>query len=482
MDVIRMWAAERGISIVQEYSDEGKSGLNIRGRSGLARMIDDVSSGTTPYSCILVYDISRWGRFQDVDESAHYEFICKRHGIAIHYCAEQFENDGSTGSNLIKSVKRTMAGEYSRELSSKVFQGACRLIRLGFKQGGTAGYGLRRMLVSQDGIRKGVLRMGEHKSIQTDRVILVPGPIEELEIVRWIYDRFVNDRKSETEIATDLNTRFILTDFQRPWTRGTVHEILTNEKYIGNNVYCRTSNKLKQKHVSNPPEDWVRSERAFEGIVNENLFFTARGIVLARSRRLTDEEMLEKLRSLLIFHGRISGFLIDEQENLPSSTAFRHRFGSLVRAYRLVGYTPEVDYSFIEINRALRKRHPEIVSEVIARLQAQGATVSLENDLFYVNHELAVSIVLSRCFLTSAGACRWIVRMEEGLNPDLTIAVRMNESNVVIQDYYLLPAVDMELDRMRLAEDNGALLDTYRFDSLDFFFKMARRRELEVMS
>jgi len=80
-----------------------------------------------------------------------------------------------------------MAGEYSRELSAKVFQGACRLIQLGYKQGGTAGFGLRRMLIDQSGQRKTILKMGEHKSIQTDRVILVRGPDEEVEIVRWIY-------------------------------------------------------------------------------------------------------------------------------------------------------------------------------------------------------------------------------------------------------------------------------------------------------
>ncbi len=91
-----------------------------------------------------------------------------------------------------------MAGEYSRELSSKVFQGACRLIQLGFKQGGTAGFGLRRMLVDHTGQQKGLLKMGEHKSIQTDRVILVPGPDEEIATVRWMYEAFVKESKSES--------------------------------------------------------------------------------------------------------------------------------------------------------------------------------------------------------------------------------------------------------------------------------------------
>src|SRR3546814_11500702 len=98
------------------------------------------------FEAILVYDVSRWGRFQDPDEAAHYELRCKRAGIAVHYVAEQFENDGTIGSSIIKTVKRAMAGEYSRELSVKVFKGQCRLITLGYRQGGAAGFGLRRKI------------------------------------------------------------------------------------------------------------------------------------------------------------------------------------------------------------------------------------------------------------------------------------------------------------------------------------------------
>lgn len=260
MDTILEYAERRGMEIVKTYSDEGKSGLNIQGRDSLGQMISDVQNKTTDFACILVYDVSRWGRFQDADESAYYEYICRRAGISVHYCAEQFENDGSPVSTIVKGVKRAMAGEYSRELSSKVFQGACRLIQMGYKQGGAAGYGLRRMLVDQSGAHKGLLKIGEHKSLQTDRVILVRGPDDEVANVRWMYDAFVRQGLPETVIAKTLNARGLRTDFDREWTRGTVHQVLTNEKYIGNNVYHRTSFKLKKKHVLNPPDRWIRAE------------------------------------------------------------------------------------------------------------------------------------------------------------------------------------------------------------------------------
>jgi DNA invertase Pin-like site-specific DNA recombinase len=481
MDVIREYAKRRGKEIVKEYSDEGKSGLNIQGRESLGQMIEDVQNGQINFSSILVYDVSRWGRFQDADESAYYEYVCRRAGVSVHYCAEQFENDGSPMSSVMKTMKRTMAGEYSRELSTKVFAGACRLIQLGFKQGGSAGFGLRRALIDQNRQHKGVLKMGEHKSIQTDRVILIPGPEEEVKIVRWIYQAFVNEGKNELEIARALNEQGVLTDFGRAWTRATIHQVLTNEKYIGNNVYHRTSFKLKRKHVVNPQEKWIRADGKFEGIIEASLFHTAQGIILARSRKLSNDEMLEKLRGVLKQHGRISGILIDETTDLPSSTAFRSRFGSLVSAYHLIGYDPGIDYGFVEINRKLRAEHPKIVASVIRQIEGLGATMTLDEktQLLHLNNELRVSIVLCRHCITGSGSSRWVVRLDEELKPDITVAVRMDSTNEGIRDYYLLPAIDMTWENLRVAEENGVYLDSYRFETLDYFLGMAERIKLE---
>jgi hypothetical protein len=92
----------------------------------------------------------------------------------------------------------------------------------------------------------------------------------------------------------------VVTDFGRAWNRATVHQVLTNEKYIGNNVYHRTSFKLKLKHVVNPQDKWIRADGVFEGIIEPEAFSTRRReIILARSRKLSDEEMLEKLRGVL---------------------------------------------------------------------------------------------------------------------------------------------------------------------------------------
>ncbi len=176
-DAIRKYATEREIEIVRTYADEGKSGLRVDGREAFQRLIEDVQTGKADFEVILVYDTSRWGRFQDAD--------------------------GSPFSTMVKGFKRSMAGEYSRELSVKVFAGQCRLIELGYRQGGPSGYGLRRQLVDQTGTPKGTLSRGEHKSIQTDRIVLIPGPSDEIKNVRWIYQEFAEQGRSEQEIRRD---------------------------------------------------------------------------------------------------------------------------------------------------------------------------------------------------------------------------------------------------------------------------------------
>lgn len=479
-DKIREYAARRGIEIVRTYADEGKSGLRIDGRLALQQLIRDVETGQADFQIILVYDVSRWGRFQDADESAYYEYICRRAGIQVAYCAEQFENDGSPVSTIVKGVKRAMAGEYSRELSAKVFAGQCRLIELGYRQGGPAGYGLRRVLIDQTGSMKSELARGEHKSLQTDRVILMPGPDTEVQVVNQIYRWFVDEGVSESEIAARLNGGGILTDLEREWTRSTVREVLSNEKYIGNNVYNRISFKLKKHRVTNTPDMWIRKEGAFEAIVPPEVFYTAQGIMRARAHRFSNEELIEKLRNLFRQRGFLSGLIIDETEGMPSAAAYAHRFGSLIRAYQAVGFTPDRDYHYIEVNQFLRRLHPEIVRSTERAIADLGGSVVRDpaTDLLRVNGEFTVSLVLARCQTQDSGRYRWKVRFDTGLAPDITVAVRLDQPNQAPLDYYLLPRLDFGLPKLSLAERNSIEFESYRFDTLDYLYGMAERTRI----
>jgi DNA invertase Pin-like site-specific DNA recombinase len=333
------YAAIGGMEIVRTYSDGGKSGLTFDGREGIQRLIADVGSGSADFSAILVYDVSRWGRSQDADESGYYEYLCKRAGVKVHYCAEQFENDGSSFAAVVKAIKRAMAGEYSRELSVKVFWGQSRLARAGYRLGASAPYGLRRMLVDGNGRPKCYLAFGELKSIQTDRVVLVHGSSTEIEIIRWIFRTFVRQKKSTGQIAELLNRRGVRRVRRAPWASHHVRHILTNENYIGNAVWNRQSCKLKTRAINNSQEKWIRVEGVCQEIVSKSLFDAAQSVIRQQREGLSREQKLEPLRRLLRKHGTLSARLIDHSAETPCCASYARWFGGLLPAYELIGFT-----------------------------------------------------------------------------------------------------------------------------------------------
>src|ERR1700675_2036785 len=334
---IHKYAETHGFTVVRTYSDPAKSGLFLKNRRGLRDLLQDVTGGNTEYKAILVYDVSRWGRFQDTDEAAHYEFLCKSAGVPIHYCAETFVNDGSLSSSIMKTLKRVMAGEYSRELGVKVIAGQKRLAALGFKQGGIPGYGFRRLLVSEDRSPKQLLAQGEMKSISTDRVILVPGPAREIEEVREIFRKFTVDGMGFKAIARDLNQRGVPSIKNKRWTHSVVASLISHPKYIGCNVFNRTTMRLGSAPVTVPTSDWVICPGSHEAIVDTKTFALAQEIQ-GQTARKTNEQLLEGLRSLLAVKGKLSNKIIDESVEMLSSRTFAHRFGGLRRAFELIGY------------------------------------------------------------------------------------------------------------------------------------------------
>jgi DNA invertase Pin-like site-specific DNA recombinase len=365
---IAAFAQQKNLTIVRTYMDEGRSGLRIKGRPGLIELMDDVRSGEADFEHILVYDVSRWGRFQDVDESAHYEFVCKESGVKVAYCAEQFDNDGSLLSSIVKNIKRVMAAEYSRELSVKVHTGQCRIASLGFRVGGPLTFGLHRELIDENRRSKGELTRGQRKSLQTDRVQLRLGSDEEAAIVRWIFHRFVLERQSDAEIARQLNRAGVANHNGRPWAPEMIHRILKNENYVGNLVYNRTSRRLGQKLVNNPHHLWVRRKAVIDPVVDQNLFARAQKIMAERYLSLPDDQMLLRLRILLHRKGKLSLRIVENAAGAPSVTSYIKRFGSLRKAYARVGYVSPRDCDWIDTREfwsEILNKHASQVAEAL---------------------------------------------------------------------------------------------------------------------
>ena len=342
-DAIARYASEHGFEVVKTYSDAAKSGLRLKNRSGLKQLLKDVVEGQVGFRAVLAYDVSRWGRFQDADEAAHYEYLCKSSGVPVHYCAEPFPNDNSMSGLLLKALKRTMAGEYSRELSAKVKAGQLRLAKMGYKMGGHTPFGLRRQLLDVNGVVKQQLSFRERKSIVNDRVTLIPGPPEEVAIVGRIFWEFADQRRTLKAIADDLNRDGILFVTGNRWTPCTVTNVLTNHKYLGMQVWGRTTEYLSGRPVKVPKERWAICRNAFHPIIAPELFDRAQARFANFTHNLTDEELLDRLRPLLAHYGKLSYKIIDQSRSCPGGSTYYARFGGLLNVYRKLGYsTPEL--------------------------------------------------------------------------------------------------------------------------------------------
>ena len=201
------------------------------------------------------------------------------------------------------------------------------------------------------------------------------------------------------------------------------------------------------------------------------MFSKAQAIIRERGRRFTDEELLDQLRQLMEHEGRLSGLLIDEREGSALQFRISNPFRQPDSSVPACRVHPDRDYQFIETNRQLRLMHPVIIEDVIERIRQLGGVINRDpsTDLLTVNDEFTASLVIARCRHTGAGSYRWLIRLDSGLTPDITVAVRMDADNSAAFDYYLLPRIDMTFEKLLLAEDNGVSLDTYRFANLAFF-------------
>lgn len=470
---LRNYAEKHGLEIVRTYADKGISGLRFHKRVALKQLLKDVVSGDADFSMILVYDVSRWGRFQDTDESAHYEFICRQSGIQIEYCGEPFENDGSPISTLVKGIKRLMAAEYSSDLSRRVFSGQRRIVQQGYHAGGPAGIGLRRLVIDHNGNPKEILTLGQQKNLITDRTILVPGPPEEIALVREIFEACAAGEPMR-RIAERLKASELPAAKGRRWTNSQVSLLLRNEKYIGNIVWNKRSTKLGTRPVWNPKSEWIRADAVYEPIISRELFDSAREAIESRYAPIPEQELLDGLRRLLTEKGFLSRDLINADDRIPSTRIYYKRFETLQHAYKRIGYQPQRNYKHREIDRSLKRLRIQLAVQTAQRIRQSGTAARLVpgRHSIKVGSNLQISFMALRCLENKKGKRSWTFRPSIRSQSNVAAAARMAHGNKEILDYYLIPKEMMEKSMFRIYEREQPSIDIYRCDSLDPLFAM----------
>jgi DNA invertase Pin-like site-specific DNA recombinase/DNA-binding winged helix-turn-helix (wHTH) protein len=477
-DTIQRYAESRGYTITSTYADAGKSGVEIKHRKELRRLLSDVLNGRAQFKTILVYDVSRWGRFQDVDEAAHYEFLCRSVGIPVRYCAEQFENDGSPASSIMKVLKRTMAAEYSRELGVKVFAGQRRLALLGFRVVGTAGYGLRRMMVSPDGRRKLILKDGERKAVHNDRTVLVPGPKKEVACIRRIFELAVAGRTPK-EIAKQLNDLHMLPPRGRPWGRSSVYRILTNEKYAGCNTYGKTTQRLSSISKVVGRQFWTTRVNAFVPIVTREMFERTQRVLRKRGapERKSDAKLIQGMQKVLAREGKLTHRILKKRGVL--GCAYYKRFGSIMNAYKIAGYQPPpktVKLSNTQLQlRLLRRNLYDRLKQLFPdRLRFIGLAGQQLPQVAEIDGRLRIAVYLCRTAAHPIGGERgWILRLRP-LDRHLPVLICTVDSRVEeLLSFYVLSPPDNSLKCKILREGQPWLSAGQRLSKLEDFCSAA---------
>jgi len=341
------YAATHGFEVIRTYTDAGLSGLSIEKRNGLKTLLADVVSGAADYNVILVYDVSRWGRFQNPDQAAHYEFMCSEAGVRVIYCVEDFKNDGSPTSALLKHIKRAMAAEYSRDLSQKVSRAQRGLQALGYWMGGQAPFGFRQQVADGDGNPSPkpdgnvwTKRQGVHGR-------LVHGAPEDVALVRRIFGMYLRKDATIASVSRRLIKEGNTPKLGSVWSEVTIARMLQNETYTGRIVTGRYSHAVGSSlRTATPKENWIVVENGAPAIISLATF-AAVSRKRARLRRfVTRAEALADLKRLASQHGNVNQKTMNRHGRW-SAGLYTRRVGSVEEIRALVGLPALSRYAYL---------------------------------------------------------------------------------------------------------------------------------------
>lgn len=189
------------------YADEGISGKNIVDRPAVNSMIQDIKDGYIDN--VLVFKVDRLTRStKDLIELVD---IFNQCGCEFNSLTESIDTQTASGRMFLKIIG--IFAEFEREnMIERVKVGFERKVKEGYTLASrTASYGYDR--------EKG-------EKIQT------VNPLE-AEVVKWIFNEYINTNKSMTQLAGELNQKGIKTKENSIWTAKTIKLVLTNVNYIG---------------------------------------------------------------------------------------------------------------------------------------------------------------------------------------------------------------------------------------------------------
>jgi DNA invertase Pin-like site-specific DNA recombinase len=446
------------VEIIHEFADRGKSGLTAEGRDEFNDMMENWVKKRMDFDFVLCLDVSRWGRFQDIDLSATYSAECKKHGKQVIYTTLGMPRPDDPLYPVYVQFERFRAAQYSKELSAKVFHGCVKIAQQGYWAGGKAPFGFDRLLLDERRNRLHVLTRGQKKSIQNQRVTLTLGPEDQVATVRRIFDEFIDAGHTIQDIADRLNDDGSRSAMGGLWNIGKVRRILTNIMYAGTLVYNKTTSKLKTPTRRNPVDQWVRTAGAIDPLVDQAIFDRAQELLTQIRLRYTPGIMLQHLERLHREHGFLRPSILAADEMSPSVSTYQSHFRSLDAAYQQLFHSAA----------------GEIRARVEALLRKAVNQVDTYDDFLVVNGKFTVLIQPS-VPVPYGYSQYWYFRPDLRNVVDITLGVPVSASEgPQILGYVALPRLVMRDRGFRVFGSSEARLDMYGHTGLDFIFRLAR--------
>nr|WP_255520288.1 recombinase family protein [Ramlibacter aurantiacus] len=463
---IQEYAINHGLQIVATYEDQGKSGLDVRGRKGMQRLLADVMDPACPYRTVLVYDVSRWGRFQNTDASAYYEYHCRLHGVSVVYVAESFGTDSGPTGALVKSLKRAMAAEYSRELAVKARAGQERVIALGYSAGGRPAIGLLRQAVTREGVPRSLLGVNERKGIQSDRIRLVPGPPEEITLLRRIYDLYANTPATVNDLVRLLAAEGHRTRAGGPFTLRIVSSLLSCELFVGTYVWG-TLTRTDHGPRPAPPEKQVRVPNAIEPLIDLETWERVQRKKSMRTRpRRGAGRLLADLSDALRRCPELSAADLVTHGCAPSQTYLK-TFGSMEAAYAFAGRTTDPEAAGRLRTRRTKELTVALQDSIAQQLAALGCAVECDFQAFtlHIDDHVLLQLTLAwRRSFTKEPA--WFVQRRRLTRSDYRLIGLAGDAGTPV-GYYLVPEVARYEFPMLLRPESLHQVQRYRLADLD---------------
>lgn len=457
-ELVQKWAKENGVEIIQEFADRGKSGLTAEGRDGFNDMLDNWVKKRKDFDFVLCLDVSRWGRFQDIDLSATYSAEVKKHGKQVIYTTLGMPRPDDPLYPVYVQFERFRAAQQSKELSVKVFHGCIRIAQQGYWPGGKPPYGFDRLLLDEARNRMHVLTHGQKKSISNQRVTLTLGPEEQVGTVRRIFHEFIDLGHSLQRIADGLNADGVRSAMGGLWNVGKVRRILTNIMYAGTLVYNKTTSKLKTPTRRNPLDQWIRTAGAIDPLVDQAIFDRAQAILAQAALRYAPETMLQHLERLHREHGFLRPSLVSADELAPSPSTYNTHFRSLDVAYQ----------------QLFRTAAGEVRAQVEVLLREAVEQVDSYDDFLVVNGKFTVLIQPS-VPVPYGYSQYWYFRPDLRGVVDITLGVPVSSSEgPQILGYVALPRLLVRDHGIRVFGTSETRLDMYGHTGLEFISKLAR--------